>query len=66
MVELKMNAGAYEKDTSDFLRKIKLLIEGEIKYIYPHDYKSIQRNNFPEDLFLEATLNEKNKDVSDI
>ena len=66
---IKMNAGAYEKDTSDYLRKIKTINrEGEIKYIYPDDYKMRYREtNFPEEfIFLEATFEyKKNKDVSD-
>ena len=62
---IKMNAGAYGKETSNFLEEIKFINrKGEIKTAKAKEYEMVYRNtNFPKDyIFLEATFscNEKN------
>ena len=66
---IKMNAGAYNQETSYFLRKIKTINrKGEVKYICPTDYKMKYREtSFPDEyIFLEATFEyKKNNDVEE-
>tara|TARA_X000000950_G_C13812294_1_gene618187 strand:- start:141 stop:1073 length:933 start_codon:yes stop_codon:yes gene_type:complete len=57
---IKMNAGAYGFETSDYLIKIKILNRknGEIKEILPKDYQmNYRQTNFPDEyIFLEGTF----------
>ena len=48
---IRMNAGAYDIETSHYLKKIKIINKaGAIKYILSSDYKMYYRHtNFPND-----------------
>jgi len=64
---IKMNAGAYKNETSDFLREIKVMNrKGQIKSIFSKNYKSgYRKTNYPNDyIFLEAIFQYKeNKNI---
>jgi UDP-N-acetylmuramate dehydrogenase len=66
---IKMNAGAYGFETSQFLKKIKVVDRnGNIKEIKSNQYSMDYREtNFPEDyIFLEATFSYKiNKNIEE-
>ncbi|MAI02804.1 MAG: UDP-N-acetylenolpyruvoylglucosamine reductase [Rickettsiales bacterium] len=57
---IKMNAGAYGNDTSQYISKIKVINRrGEVKVIEAKDYEmNYRETNFPNDyIFLEAYFN---------
>lgn len=65
---IKMNAGAYGKETSSFLEEIKVINRmGEIKNIIAKEYAmGYRETNFPNDyIFLEATFLCKESDVKE-
>ena len=67
---IKMNAGAYGFETSDYLVKIKILNRknGEIKDIISKDYQmNYRQTNFPNEyIFLEGTFKYlKSKNITD-
>ena len=65
---IKMNAGAYGKETSNFLEEIKVINRaGKIKSIIAKEYNMDYREtNFPDDyIFLEATFSCKARDVKE-
>ena len=67
---IKMNAGAYGFETSDYLMKIKILDSksGEIKEVLSSDYSmNYRRTNFPNEyIFLEGTFNYlKNENIKE-
>jgi len=68
---IKMNAGAYGFETSDYLIKIKILNRknGEIKEVLSKDYvMNYRQTNFPDEyIFLEGTFKySKSKNTKDI
>jgi len=65
---IKMNAGAYGRETSSFLEEIKVINRtGEIKNIIAKEYEmGYRETNFPKDyIFLEATFLCKESDVKE-
>lgn len=66
---IRMNAGAYGCETSDYINKIKVINrQGKIKNILPDDYEmSYRQTSFPDEfIFLEATFKYiKNKQISE-
>ena len=65
---IKMNAGAYGKETSNFLKEIKVINRmGKLKNILAKEYNmGYRETNFPDDyIFLEATFSCEESDVKE-
>ena len=65
---IKMNAGAYEKETSSFLEEIRVIDRnGQIKNIIAKEYDmTYRKTNFPEDyIFLEAIFSCKKNNIKE-
>ena len=66
---IKMNAGAYGNDTSQYVKQIKIINrDGIVKSIVAKDYEmSYRKTTFPDEfIFLEATFKyNKNKNISE-